>query len=175
MIYGFVKQSGGGVDVRSDVGRGTVVTMFLPEARDSEVPESVESVEASSGGNGETILVAEDEPELLTLASRFLTELGYRVITAPNGAAAMDAAARAAHIDLVLTDVVMPGGMSGLDLASAIRSRRPETRVVFVSGYADRELTDKRPKATDQIISKPYDRRELARAVQHALKDRSAG
>jgi CheY-like chemotaxis protein len=64
--------------------------------------------------------------------------------------------------------------MSGLDLASTIRSQRPETRVVFVSGYADKELTDKQPNATERIISKPYDRRELAKAVQQALKDESS-
>ena len=174
MIYGFVKQSGGSVTVRSDVGRGTVVTMFLPEARDAELPERTESPETSRNGNGETILVVEDEPELLSLASRFLTELGYRVITAPNGAAALEAAARETDLDLVVTDVVMPGGMSGLDLASTIRSQRPETRVVFVSGYADKELTDKQPNATERIISKPYDRRELAKAVQQALKDESS-
>jgi signal transduction histidine kinase/ActR/RegA family two-component response regulator len=175
MIYGFVKQSGGSVTVRSDVGQGTVVTMFLPEGRDADLPERNEPVETSSDGNGETILLVEDEPELLTLASRFLTELGYRVIPASNGAAALEAASGESRIDLVLTDVVMPGGMSGLDLASTMRSRRPETRVVFVSGYADKELTDKRPNATERIISKPYDRRELAKAVQQALKDHSSG
>ena len=170
MIYGFVKQSGGGVTVRSDVGRGTIITMYLPESRDTELPETVEIDEPPSDGSGETILLVEDEPELLTLASRFLTELGYRVVSAPNGAAALDALNREPTIDLVLTDVVMPGGVSGLDLATAIRSRRPDTRVLFVSGYADEELSDARPDAAEQIITKPYDRRVLAKAVQQALR-----
>ena len=174
MIYGFVKQSGGSVTVRSDVGRGTVITMYLPEALGAELPEAVDVDDPPDDGNGETILLVEDEPELLTLAARFLTEFGYRVVTASTGAAALDAAAREGHIDLLLTDVVMPGGMSGLDLAAAIRSRRPSTRVLFVSGYADKELSDARPDAAEQIITKPYDRRVLAKAVQQALRQ-SAG
>jgi signal transduction histidine kinase/ActR/RegA family two-component response regulator len=169
MIYGFVKQSGGSVAVRSDVGRGTVITMYLPESRDTAVSEAFELDESPSDGNGETILVVEDEPEVLTLACRFLTELGYRVVTAPNGASALEAASREEEIDLVLTDVVMPGGMSGLDLAAAIRSRRPGTRVVFVSGYADKELSEAHADAAEQIITKPYDRRVLAKAVRQAL------
>jgi CheY-like chemotaxis protein len=169
MIYGFVKQSGGSVAVRSDVGRGTVITMYLPESRDTALSEAFELDESPSDGNGETILVVEDEPEVLTLACRFLTELGYRVVTASNGAAALEAASREEEIDLVLTDVVMPGGMSGLDLAAAIRSRRPGTRVVFVSGYADKELSEAHADAAEQIITKPYDRRVLAKAVRQAL------
>jgi CheY-like chemotaxis protein len=175
MVYGFIKQSGGSVTIRSDVGRGTAITMYLPESLEGEVPATDHAEESPSEGQGETILVVEDEPELLTLASRFLKELGYRVITAPDGAAALDAANRESHIDLVLTDVVMPGGISGIDLATAIRSRRPDTRVVFVSGYADKELSDARPDAAEQIITKPYDRRVLAKAVQQALRNGSTG
>jgi CheY-like chemotaxis protein len=173
MVYGFIKQSGGNVTVRSDVGRGTAITMYLPEALDAELPAADDDEEFPSVGQGQTILVVEDEPELLTLASRFLTELGYRVIPAPDGATALDAANRESEIDLVLTDVVMPGGISGLDLATTIRSRRPNTRVVFVSGYADKELSDARPNAAEQIITKPYDRRALAKAVQQALRKAS--
>jgi two-component system NtrC family sensor kinase len=173
MIYGFVKQSGGSVSVRSDVGRGTVITMYLPEARDAELPLRVEGADFPTDGQGETILVVEDEPELLKLASRFLTEQGYRVIAAPNGAAALDAVSNEPHIDLVLTDVVMPGGMSGVDVAKAIRSQRPDTSVLFVSGYADEALSDALPDLAERIITKPYDRRVLAKAVQQALGERS--
>ena len=147
--------------------------MYLPEARDGALLVTAEGVDFSTDGQGETILVVEDEPELLTLASRFLTEQGYRVIAAPNGAAALEAVKNESYIDLVLTDVVMPGGMSGLDLANAIRSQRPDTRVLFVSGYADEQLKDSLPDAAERIITKPYDRRVLAKAVQQALSERS--
>jgi len=172
MIYGFVKQSGGSVTVRSDVGRGTAVTMYLPEVADAEPPAQAEAEEDPKIGAGETVLVVEDEPELLALASRYLTELGYRVVSASNGAAALDVANDEPQIDLLLTDVVMPGGMSGVELAAAIRERLPNTRVTFVSGYADEELDSSRPDAAEKIIAKPYDRATLGRAVQQALSER---
>jgi signal transduction histidine kinase len=172
MIYGFVKQSGGSVSVRSDVGHGTVITMYLPESRDAEPIAAAEKHDPPRQGNGETVLIVEDEPELLSLASRFLTELGYRAIMASNGATALDVEQHEPRIDLVLTDVVMPGGMSGLDLATAIRSRRPNTRVLFVSGYADDELNGSRPDPAERIIAKPYDRSTLATAVHQALRER---
>ena len=171
MIYGFVKQSGGRVVVRSDIGQGTIVTMYLPEASPADSPAKTETGELPNASAGETVLVVEDEPELLTLASRFLTELGYRVVTAPNGTTGLEVASQESHIDLVLTDIVMPGGMSGLELANAIRARRPDTRVLFVSGYADEELNGSRPDAAERIIAKPYDRSTLAKAVRQALNE----
>jgi signal transduction histidine kinase/CheY-like chemotaxis protein len=171
-VYGFVKQSAGHVKVASDVGSGTVFTLYFPEATDSSAvaapPE--EGQEDSREGAGETILVVEDEPDLLALATRFLEELGYRVIGAENGKAALEVAQHEQRIDLLLSDMVMPGGMSGRQLAKALCAKRPALPVLFVSGYPD-DVVDDAPDAVNApIVTKPYDRAHLAAAVRKALR-----
>ena len=115
------------------------------------------------------ILLVEDEPDLLSLGSRFLQELGYHVVRASNGATALEIARHEARIDLLLTDVVMPGGMSGQQLAKELRRIRPDIPVLFVSGYSD-EVSDAVDGSEDApIVAKPYDRTRLAAAVSEAL------
>ena len=169
-VYGFVKQSGGHVKVVSDQGTGTIFTLYLPEAMDASVVAPPRDTADTRQGNGETILVVEDEPELLALASRYLEELGYEVIRASTGAEALDIASREPRIDLLLSDIVMPGGMNGRRLAKELRALRPSLPVLFVSGYSD-DAVDADVDAVDApIVAKPYDRARLAAAVRDALR-----
>jgi signal transduction histidine kinase/CheY-like chemotaxis protein len=171
MVYGFVKQSGGFAKVDSVVGRGTTVTLFFPEATDAApAPLPIEPDEMPRG-NGETILLVEDEPDLLILATRFLEGLGYRVLPAASAVVAIDVAAQHAHIDVLLTDIVMTGGMNGRQLAAELREKRPELSVLFMSGHSD-DVAERRVARFGEaaIISKPYGRSALAIAVRDALR-----
>jgi len=169
MVYGFVKQSGGLVKVESALGRGTTIRLYFPEARDAlPAPTSNESEEIVRG-NGETILLVEDEPALLELVTRLLEDLGYQVMGAENGAAALLAASGADRIDLLLTDIVMPGGVNGRQLAAELRLRHPGLPVVYMSGYSD-DVADRTDDLVDgELIAKPYDRARLAAALHRAL------
>ena len=171
MVYGFVKQSAGLVKVDTAAGRGTTVKLYFPEATaDIDAPVAEESTYAARG-NGETILLVEDEADLVALAARFLEELGYRVVRASNGPAAIAAAAREPRIDLLLTDMVMPGGISGRQLAAELRARRPGLPVLFMSGYSNDLRGHEASVDESIIIMKPYDRQRLAVAVSEALRD----
>ncbi len=170
MVYGFVKQSGGLVRVESRVGRGTTIKLYFPEARDAR-PTSVEHEPAQlARGNGETILLVEDEPALLALAKRLLEELGYRVVSAENGPAALTIVSRGEPIDVLLTDIVMPDGMSGRQLAAEVRARRPGLPVVYMSGYSDDASDRARGSLDADLVAKPYERSQLASALHDALR-----
>jgi signal transduction histidine kinase len=169
-VYGFVKQSGGHVKVTSEIGKGTSVTLYFPEATEPRAVTAPRESAAARQGNGEIILLVEDEPDLLSLASRFLEELGYRVIRAANGAAAIEIASREPRIDLLLTDVVMPGGMSGRQLAAELRLTRPDLAILFVSGYSDGVFDPSESTSEVSIVAKPYDRARLAVSVREALQ-----
>jgi CheY-like chemotaxis protein len=168
MVYGFVKQSGGLVKVQTEIDHGTTVTLCFPQATEPLDEPEVDEPNVPVRGNGETILVVEDEPDLLVLARRFLEELGYDVITAVNGADALTVAERTRKIDALLTDIVMPGGMNGRQLAAKLRAKRPGIPVLYMSGYADDD-----DRASDtvvaQIVAKPYERARLAAALRDTL------
>jgi CheY-like chemotaxis protein len=136
-IYGFVEQSGGHVQLYSELGIGTTVRVHLPALRDAATVASDFAKPAPSPSAGETILVVEDDPRVRRVTVRRLTELGYRVIEADGGPAALAVLQRSEPIELLFTDVVMAGGMSGFDLVQQARQLRPELRVLFTSGYAD--------------------------------------
>lgn len=169
-VYGFVKQSSGHVTVASTVGSGTVVTLYFPEAAAPETAEAAREPEDKRRGSGEVILLVEDEPDLLALAARFLEDLGYRVIQASNGAAALEAAFDEPRIDLLLSDIVMSGGMSGRQLAKELRMTRPTIPVLFMSGYTDDDVDATGSDVDAPVIAKPYDRTRLATAVRTAIR-----
>ena len=174
MVYGFVKQSGGYIKVDSELGQGTTVTLYLPESLDTVPASPPRGVGVIPMGQGEVVLIVEDEPDLLTLASRVLQDLDYTVLEACDGREALRVAENAGQIDLLLTDLVMPGGMSGAQLARELSAKRPEMIVVYVSGYADHvDIGDGPPRA--RIVTKPYDRETIAREVQRALRERVTG
>jgi signal transduction histidine kinase/ActR/RegA family two-component response regulator len=172
MVYGFVKQSGGHVKVYSEVGRGTSVKMYFPEA--TGVPAAVTPApEDEPRGFGEVVLVVEDEPPVRALVVRLLRRLGYAVLEAQDGEAAIALAESDTRIDLLLSDVILPGNLTGPRVAEAIVRRRPDLPVLFASGYS-REMIDLGTQADSPVrfLPKPYDRRSLALAVREALRNR---
>jgi two-component system, cell cycle sensor histidine kinase and response regulator CckA len=170
IVYGVVQQSGGGLRVESTPGTGTAFEILLPESpgQASEAPEPTPA--PNVGGGSETILVAEDDPMVFTVAIKILRGQGYRVIAARDPAEAL--AASAAHrepLHLLLSDLVMPG-MSGVDLAARVRSLHPETKVLYMSGYAGNTLSSAGHRPTDApVLTKPFTQNELAVKVREIL------
>ncbi|WP_245259062.1 PAS domain S-box protein [Salinarimonas rosea] len=170
MVYGFVRQSQGHAVIDSTPGRGTTVHMYLPCA--DEAPEEDAPATAALGAyraSGETILVVEDQPRVRRLAVARLRELGYAVLEAPNGPAALECLADPAPIDLVLTDVVMPGGMTGDELAVRARALRPGVKVVLTSGFAEPAALRDGAADAGVFLKKPYTAFELGRVLRRTL------
>lgn len=169
MVYGFVKQSGGHVKIYSEVGHGTTVKLYLPRSAQSEDVE-VRRLEGPVEGGRETILVAEDDTEVLATVVAMLGGLGYRVLTARDAASAMVMIESGAAITLLFTDVVMPGPMRSPELARWVRQRSPHIAVLFTSGYTDNAIVHGgRLDEGVELLSKPYSRDALARKVREVL------
>jgi PAS domain S-box-containing protein len=175
MVYGFIKQSGGHIRVYSEVGHGTSVKIYLPRyhgpvvANDRDAPG--EAPRQPPGGNHETVLVCEDDEKVRAYAVEVLTELGYRVVEASNGAAALDALEQAAPpVDLLFTDVVLPGGMTGADVAREASVRRPDLKILFATGYARNAIFHHgRLDPGVELLTKPFTYAELAGKVRDVL------
>jgi PAS domain S-box-containing protein len=173
MVYGFVKQSGGHVQIYSELGHGTTVRLYLPiRDHDGRLAASRAARPADVVG-GETILVVEDDQRVRRVSVRRLKELGYKVIETDSGPAALRMLDQGNPIDLVFTDMVMPGGMTGLDLAREVRRRRPALKVLFTSGYADPAMmAGGTLTAEDGWLGKPYSRADLASKLRELLDHR---
>src|SRR5581483_7316744 len=172
MVFGFIKQSGGHINVYSEPGIGTTFRLYLPrgmaEAEDAEaVPPPL-----LAKGNGENVLVVEDNPNLRRVVVRQLRELGYRVLEA-DGAKSAIAVLESESVDLLLTDVVMPGSMSGSELAATTLSRWPGIKVVLTSGFPENRLSQASCLPELRLLSKPYRRDDLARIIAEALAERA--
>lgn len=180
MVYGFARQSGGHIGLDSEPGRGTVARLYLPRARlhsvDSDArgeAEAAASVRALPGGRGEQILFVEDDELVREHVASLLDDLGYRVVSARHGPDALARLAEHPDIDLMFTDVVMPGGMNGRELADAVHRERPTIPVLFTSGYTQNALErEGRLEAGFELLSKPFRRRDLALKLR-ALLDRA--
>lgn len=174
MVYGFVKQSGGHVKIYSEPGHGTTVKLYLPrshEAEDMRLPP----VSTPPVGGKETILVAEDDAEVCATVMEMLSELGYQVLKAHDGESALAIIQSGIHIDLLFTDVVMPGPLRSPDLARKARERLPGIAVLFTSGYTQNAIVHAgRLDAGVELLGKPYSREELARKVRQVLAKSSA-
>ncbi len=170
--YGFAKQSGGHITIYSEVGHGTTVRLYFPRAKHptrSAPPTSRAEPDTHIGK--ETILLVEDDADVRSLAAAVLTDLGYRVLQAANGAAALEVLAGAGAIDLLLTDVILPGGMLGPTIAAEVERRRPGTRVLYMSGYTEDALIHGgRLDEGVELISKPFRKAELAAKVRSVLR-----
>lgn len=173
MVYGFMKQSGGAVRIHSRPNEGTRVQLYFPavfEARELEPPAPVLLDPRLNGRDGETILVVDDRIEVAELAESILLDFGYGVLRARDGASALAHLEDAARIDLLFTDLVMPGGMDGIALARHARERRPKLKVLLTTGYAQTALEHLQSGAADyDVIDKPYRRMDLARKVREVL------
>jgi signal transduction histidine kinase len=168
-VYGFIRQSGGHVSIDTHLGRGTTFDLYLP--RCEEVPAIIltERVPTHAPPTGnETILVVEDNPEVLELAVAMISDLGYRVLTAVDGPSALGIIATDQEIDLLVSDIVMPGGMNGFELISEARAMRGQLKALAISGYANVH----RPGAARPdvpLLLKPYHLADLAKCVRMAL------
>src|SRR5690606_5944060 len=169
-IYGFARQSGGNATIYSEPGRGTTVNIYLPRAREVQAAAARPASETVRASNGETVLVVEDDDRVRRLTATRLEQLGYHAEQAVNGQAALALLAEKPGIDLVFSDQVMPGGISGLDLAAAVRERFPNMRVVLTSGYsADLIGREKVDGLGLKVLRKPYQQAQLARILCEAL------
>ncbi len=172
-VYGIVKQHGGWVEVSSKAGSGTTFNVFLPASAETAKPASEDPApHGPVTGGKETILVVEDEPVLREMAQLILEECGYQVFVAANGRDAIELWDRHPNsVDLLFTDMVMPAGVSGVELASKLLGNRPPLRVVFASGYTVDDIsTDFLERHNDaRFLQKPYNRATLARAVRESL------
>ena len=131
MVYGFAKQSGGHVKIHSAVGEGTTVRLYLPRARHGLDLDKTNGIGNGSAGGGQTILVVEDHTEVREIVCKQLSMLGYNIIEAADGREALQVLADGVVVDLLFTDVVMPGGMSGPELVAEARALRPDLRVLY--------------------------------------------
>ena len=169
MVYGFVKQSNGHIKIYSEAGHGTAIKLYLPRASGT-APWSEAAANVEISGGSETILVVEDDPLVRDYVSTQLAHLGYRAILAANGSEALAQVENDLAFDLLLTDVIMPGGMNGRQLAEAVLARRPATRVLFTSGYTENALLNHgRLEPGVLLLPKPYRRSDLARMIRVAL------
>jgi signal transduction histidine kinase len=170
MVYGFVKQSAGHVNIYSELGLGTTVKLYLPRATGPSTAVALPSEPVVPAGGQETVLVVEDDEMVRRYACQQLRSLGYRVIDVDNGVAALALIEQRTDFDLLFTDVVMPGGMNGRALADAARKLRPGLRVLYTSGYTENAIVHHgRLDAGVLLLAKPYRLAELARAVRSAL------
>lgn len=166
MAYGFVKQSGGHIQLLSMQGRGTSVVIHLPRSERAETKIEIAATSDLVGG-GETILVVEDDDDVRATAISLLQELGYTVLHAHDGQSALALIEGGAHVDLVFTDVVMPGPVTSTALAERAKALIPAVRILYTSGYTRNALTTGgRLDAGVQLLSKPYRREELARRIR---------
>jgi CheY-like chemotaxis protein len=178
MVYGFVKQSDGHIKIHSEPGRGTTIRLYLPRASGSE-DVAGESDAGSITGGTETVLVVEDDDEVRATVVELLGDLGYRVLEAADAQSALAIIENGGAIDLLFTDVVMPGPVRSPELARQARARLPKVAVLFTSGYTDNAIVHGgRLDQGIDLLSKPYTREALARKIRQVLRNqqrRAAG
>lgn len=175
MVYGFARQSGGTVRIYSEVGHGTSVTLYLRLAQSAPIASCLEHEPLSIANAAMKVLVVDDEPELLEIAVAYLRRLGIQsTYEARNGAAALDIVRAHPEIELVITDVIMPGGINGAELVEHIRQYLPAVKVIYSSGFPADALAERSGTAIDgHLLRKPYQRAEFEAAVRHVLESTS--
>ena len=172
MAYGFVRQSGGTIRIYSEVGVGTTIRIYLPRSLQTREPLP-ELLTGPVAGGSETILVAEDDPDVQSTVVDILSTLGYRVLKADDGEGALVILRSGMHIDLLFTDVVMPGPVRSVELARQARLLVPDIAVLFTSGYPQNAIVHGgRLDAGVDLLSKPYRRTDLARKIRHIFANR---
>ncbi|MGJ5177142.1 PAS domain S-box protein [Bradyrhizobium oligotrophicum] len=170
MVFGFVKQSGGHIKIYSEVGHGTSLKLYLPRSTSAPAAAADQHIPDVSGGD-ETILIVEDDPLVRQHAVTQVASLGYTTLAAANAAEALEMLDRRPEIDLLFTDVIMPGGMNGRQLADAARARRPSLKMLFTSGYTENAIVHHgRLDAGVLLLAKPYRKPDLARMIRIALE-----
>jgi len=171
MVHGFVKQSGGHVKIYSEIGEGTSIKLYFPRSHQQEDAVVVADQGPVVGGT-ETILVAEDDEKVRDTVVALLTDLGYRVLKAKDASAALNIIESGVPIDLLFTDVVMPGPLRSAEMARQARERMPELGVLFTSGYTENSIVHGgKLDVGVELLSKPYSREAMARKIRHVLNN----
>jgi PAS domain S-box-containing protein len=171
MVYGFVKQSGGHIEVSSELGRGTSFAIYLPKMRGAQGLVGPPAVDAVAVGGTETILCVEDDETVRSYVVAQLKSMGYEIIAAANAEQALAILKKGVAFDLLFTDFIMPGKMNGQQLACIAASGRPSLKVLFTSGFSGGVLDE--PFESGLLLRKPYRRAELAKMVRAALNSES--
>lgn len=170
MVYGFARQSGGHAKIYSEVGRGTTVKLYLPKMNVENRHSRTGLIATTAQGGAEAILLVEDDELVRIHVGSQLTALGYTVVAVVDGHEALGAIKQGINFDLLFTDIVMPGGMNGKQLADAVREFRPDLPILFTSGYAENAIAHQGQLDPGvSLLSKPYSRGDLARKVRAAL------
>ena len=170
MVFGFVKQSGGHIKIYSEVGHGTSVKIYLPRSMGPGQSAEETAMPAKAEGGDETVLIVEDDALVRKYVITQITSLGYATLEAPNAAEALKIIENGATIDLLFTDIIMPGSMNGRQLADEAVRRRPALKVLFTSGYTENAIMHHgRLDAGVLLLAKPYRKSELARMLRTAL------
>ena len=173
MIYGFVKQSNGTINIYSEEGHGTTFRLYFPRSASADAPAAKEaSADEEVPRGSESVLVVEDDAGVREVTVAMMKELGYRVLEAGNGVDALAVLDEHGDIDLLFSDVVMPGGMSGPALGKLVHKRSPEIKILYTSGYTHSAFSrDGNLDPDVSLLSKPFQREELAREVRRVLDD----
>jgi PAS domain S-box-containing protein len=176
MVYGFVQQSGGQVHIDTQIGQGTRLCLYLPRyLGEVESAEATRAPEETSLGRGEKIVVVEDEETIRSLLIEVLQEAGYEVMAAEDGAAGMRLLESSGSIDLLVTDVGLPGGMNGRQVADAARVLRPSLKVLFITGYADKAaIGDGNLPSGMEVMTKPFEVTTLTKKLRELLSRSNA-
>lgn len=173
MIYGFARQSGGQVRIYSEVGQGTTMCIYLPRyAEDAQLEDQAdETVKDDAHGEGEVVLVIDDEPTIRMLIAEVLAESGYAVIEASDGPAGLKILDSTSRIDLLITDVGLPGGMNGRQVADAARVSRPNLKVLFITGYAENAVIGQSRLENGMfVMTKPFQMELLAHKIREIIE-----
>ncbi len=178
MIYGFARQSGGQVRIYSEPGQGAMICIYLPrhlgDAETAEAPAELE--QAPRAGRGETVLVVDDEPTVRMLVTDVLKELGYLALEAEDATAGLKLLRSDMRVDLLVTDVGLPGGLNGRQLADAGRALRPELKVLFITGYAENAvLSHGHLDPGMHVLTKPFAMEALGSRIKQLISDRPKG
>jgi PAS domain S-box-containing protein len=170
MVYGFAKQSGGIVRIYSEIGHGTTVSFYLPVGAVLPLPVQTDAPKQFNAKLGGTVLVVDDELDLLEVALTYLAEMGFTALQAHDGASALRAIAQHEEIDLMVTDIVMPGGMNGAELVRRARVLRPTLKVIYSSGFPAEALAERTmPPLDGPLLRKPYQRADFVAIVHRVM------
>ncbi len=172
MIYGFARQSGGQVQIYSEIGDGTMICIYLPRryGPDDAVDVSPAPPDAARAEDGEAVLVVDDEPTVRMLVGDVLEDLGYAAIEAEDGPSGLKVLRGGARIDLLVSDVGLPGGMNGRQMADAARVLRPGLKVLFITGYAENAVVGNGHLDPGMaVLTKPFAMDDLARKIRELI------
>jgi CheY-like chemotaxis protein len=171
MVHGFVRQSGGQVRIYSELGKGTTMALYLPRFNGDVEDQKTPLPAQAESGDGETVLVVEDEVSVRLILTEELGDNGYNVIEASDGPSALRVLQSDARIDLLITDLGLPGGLNGRQIADAARDVRPSLRILFITGFAENaSIANGHLDSSMEVITKPFVTAALLRKVRQLLR-----